>query len=128
MDEPKHPMGGKPDVVSLCPFCIGTVIRYIGSKHYSEIGHLPTAFALGKTFGIDSTLFCLRIEKLTPGVQIDYQQTPVHHLLVTTETTFGAFTLPVEGVTVATHGESLQRAVSACSEHLAVWEEEWREL
>ena len=66
MDEPKHAMGGKPDMVGLCPFGIGTAVGYVGGEHRPEIGHLLTAFALGETFCIDSTLFCLRIEELTP--------------------------------------------------------------
>ncbi len=73
MDEPKHMMRGKPDVVCLCPFYIGTTIGYIGSEHCTKIGHLLTTFTLGETFGIDTTLSCLRIKELTPGVQINYQ-------------------------------------------------------
>ncbi len=110
MDEPKHTVGGEPDVVSLCPFCICTTVGNIRGKHCPKIGHLLTAFALGKAFGIDRTLFCLGIEKLTPGIQVDDQQAPVHRLLVTTEATLGAFALP-GCVAGATHGKPPQRAV-----------------
>lgn len=131
MDEPQHTMGGKPYMVSLCPFYIGTIIGYIGTEHCSKIGHFLTAFTLGEPFGIDTTLFCLRIEKLTPGVQVDYQQTPVHRLLMTAQAALGAFVLPGGGGvggTAATHGSYLQRALPDCSGHLAVWEGGWRGL
>jgi len=127
MDEPKHVIGGEPDMVSLCPFCIRTTVRYIGGKHCPEIGHFLAAFALGKTFGIDSALLCCRIEELTPGVQVDDQQAPEHSLLVTAEATFCALALP--GFTTATtHDALLQRAVPTCPGQLGVWEEGWREL
>ncbi len=128
MDEPKHAMGSKPDVVCLCPFCIGAAIRNIWGKHCPQIGHLLTAFALGKAFGIDCALLCLRIEELTPGVQVDHQQASVHSLLVTTQAALGAFALPGGGVAGATHTEPLQRAWSTCPGHPGVWEAGWRGL
>lgn len=129
MDEPKHTVGSKPDMVSFSPFYIGTTIGYIGSEHSSKIGHLLAAFALNESFGIDGTLLCLRVEELTPGVKVDNEQTPVHHLLVTTEATLGAFALPGGGAASATHGHpSLRRVVSAGPGYLGVWEEGWRAL
>lgn len=127
MDEPKHTVGSKPDMVSLCPFGICTTIGYIGCKHRSEIGHLLTAFALGEPFGIDGALLCFRIEEFTPGVQVDDEHTPIHRLLMAAEPTLGALVLPC-GIANATHGNPLQRAGQAGSGHPAGWEEGWREL
>lgn len=128
MDEPKHAMGGKPDMVGLRPFGIGTAVGYVGGEHRPEIGHLLAALALGEAFGIDSALLCLRIEKLTPGVQVNDQQASEHGFLVTAEPTLGTFVLPGGGAAAATHGEPLQRAVSACPGQPGVWEEVWRGL
>ena len=109
MDEPQHTNGRKPDVVSLCPFCICTTIGNIRGEHCPQIGHLLTTFALGKPFGIHGTLLCFRIKKLAPGVQVDNKKVAVHYLLVTTKTTLRAFGLP-GGVTGPTHGSSPQKA------------------
>ena len=102
MNEPEHTMGSKPDMVSLCPFCIRTTVGYIGGKHCPEIGHFLTAFALGKPFCIDRALPGLGIEELTPRVQIDDQHMSEHRLLVAAETTLGTFTLP-GGAAFTTH-------------------------
>ncbi len=97
MDEPKHTMGGKPDMIGLCPFCIRTTVRYILGKHRTKTGHLLTASALGETFGIDCALLGHRIEELTPGVQVNYQQMSVHRLLMATETALDTFVIPGGG-------------------------------
>ena len=94
MDEPKHTMGCEPNMVSLCPFCICAAISNIGGEHRPKIGHFLTTLALGKAFGIDGTLFCCGIEKLTPGIQVDDQHASVHRLLVATEATLATFVLP----------------------------------
>lgn len=114
-------------MVGLGPFCVCTTIGYIGGKHCTKIGHLLATIALGETFGIDGTLLCLRIEKLTPGVQIDNKQTPIHGLFMAAEPTLGTFALPRGCVTDATHGALLQRDALAGSARLGVWEEGWRE-
>lgn len=94
MDESQHAMGGEPDMVGFCPFCICAAIRDIRGEHCPKIGHLLTTFALGKAFGIDGTLFCCGIEKLTPGIQVDDQHASVHRLLMATEATLATFVLP----------------------------------
>ncbi len=97
MDETKHTMGGKPDMIGLCPFCICTTVRYVLGKHRTKMGHLLTTLALGQPFGIDCASLGHRIEELTPGVQVNYQQMPVHRLLMAAETALGTFVLPGGG-------------------------------
>lgn len=125
MDEPKHFVGSKPNMVGLGPFCICTAIRDVGCEHRPQIRHFLATFALGEAFGIDGALLCFRVKEFAPGVQVNDQHAAIHRLLMAAEPTPVAFALP-RGIARATHDETLQRAVSAGSGHPAGWEGGWK--